>query len=61
MGLSCERLNEIKRIKSTDDERQYVLDGFQDLAMEDADNVANEETDEGEDEETDEVEEEEGI
>ncbi|KAL8985762.1 MAG: hypothetical protein Q9205_000617 [Flavoplaca limonia] len=34
--------------KSTDDERQYVLDAFQDLTMEDAENVANEEADKNE-------------
>ena len=36
--------------KSTDDERQYVLDAFQDLTMEDAEKVANKEADELEEE-----------
>ncbi|KAL8881867.1 MAG: hypothetical protein Q9198_001018, partial [Flavoplaca austrocitrina] len=46
MRALWERLNEIKWTKSTDDERQYVLDAFQDLTMEDAENVDNEEPDE---------------
>ncbi|KAI4274789.1 MAG: hypothetical protein LQ337_003661 [Flavoplaca oasis] len=41
-----EHHNEIKWTKSTDDERQYVLDAFHDLTIEDAENVANEEADE---------------
>ncbi|KAI4272268.1 MAG: hypothetical protein LQ337_005403 [Flavoplaca oasis] len=35
----------------TDDRRQHILDGLQDLAVEDAENVAKEETDGVEDEE----------
>lgn len=42
-----EQLNEIKWTKTTDDDRQYVSDAFQDLTMEDAENAEKE----GEDEE----------
>lgn len=40
MRALWEQLNEIKWTKSTDDDRQYVLDAFQDLTMEDAENAA---------------------
>ncbi|KAL8915469.1 MAG: hypothetical protein Q9171_000033 [Xanthocarpia ochracea] len=51
MRALWERLNEIKWTKSTDDERQYVLDAFQDLTMEDEENAAKGEGDEEEEEE----------
>ena len=43
MQALWEQLNETKWIKSKDDERQYVLDAFQDLTMEDALNEQEEE------------------
>ncbi|KAL8971155.1 MAG: hypothetical protein Q9183_001189 [Haloplaca sp. 2 TL-2023] len=52
MQALWEQLNEIKWTKATDDDRQYVLDAFQDLTMEDADSAVKEE-----DEEEEEVEE----
>ena len=45
MQALWESLNEIKWKKSTDDDRQYVLDAFQDLALEDAPNEREEEED----------------
>ncbi|KAL8761676.1 MAG: hypothetical protein Q9184_002211 [Pyrenodesmia sp. 2 TL-2023] len=47
MQALWEQLNEIKWTKTTEDDRQYVLDAFQDLTMEDAENAEKE----GEDEE----------
>ncbi|KAL8812602.1 MAG: hypothetical protein Q9200_000897 [Gallowayella weberi] len=49
MRALWEQLNEVKWTKSTDDDRQYVLDAFQDLTMEDSEHVAKEE--EGDEEE----------
>ena len=43
MRALWEQLNEIKWSKAKDDDRQYVLDAFQDLALEDADNENQEE------------------
>lgn len=42
MQALWEQLNETKWTKTTDDDRQYVLEAFQDLTMEDAENVAKE-------------------
>ncbi|KAL8735585.1 MAG: hypothetical protein Q9166_000754 [cf. Caloplaca sp. 2 TL-2023] len=46
MRALWEQLNEIKWTKTTDDDRQYVLDAFQDLTMEDAENAAKEDDEE---------------
>lgn len=54
MQALWEQLNEIKWGKNTDDDRQYVLEAFQDLAMEDAENEGK-----GDEEEEDEEAEEE--
>ena len=43
MQALWEQLNETKWIKTKDDDRQYVLDAFQDLIMEDAPNEQEEE------------------
>ncbi|KAL8928448.1 MAG: hypothetical protein Q9208_001681 [Pyrenodesmia sp. 3 TL-2023] len=51
MQALWEQLNEIKWTKTTDDDRQYVLDAFQDLTMEDAENAEKEDEDEEEVEE----------
>ncbi|KAL9590732.1 MAG: hypothetical protein Q9203_000454 [Teloschistes exilis] len=56
MQALWEQLNEVKWTKTTDDDRQYVLDAFQDLTMEDAENVAKEA--EEEEQEVEEVEDE---
>ncbi|KAI4199509.1 MAG: hypothetical protein LQ350_004575 [Teloschistes chrysophthalmus] len=56
MQALWEQLNEIKWTKTTDDDRQYVLDAFQDLTMEDAENAAKEA--EEEEQEVEEVEDE---
>ncbi|KAI4127615.1 MAG: hypothetical protein LQ338_003110 [Usnochroma carphineum] len=42
MRALWEQLNEVKWTKNTDDDRQYVLDAFQDLTMEDAEEAAKE-------------------
>lgn len=42
MQALWEQLNEIKWKKTTDDDRQYVLDAFQDLTMEDEENADKE-------------------
>ncbi|KAL9023765.1 MAG: hypothetical protein Q9196_006988 [Gyalolechia fulgens] len=42
MRALWEQLNEMKWTKTTDDDRQYVLDAFQDLTMEDAEDEAKE-------------------
>lgn len=49
MQALWEQLNEIRWGKTTDDDRQYVLEAFQDLAMEDAENEGK--VDEQEDDE----------
>ena len=54
MQALWEQLNEVKWTKSTDDDRQYVLDAFQDLTMEDTDG-AEQQGDE-EEEEVEEIE-----
>ncbi|KAL9602929.1 MAG: hypothetical protein Q9219_001454 [cf. Caloplaca sp. 3 TL-2023] len=51
MQALWEQLNEVKWTKTTDDDRQYVLDAFQDLTMEDAEHAANEADEEEEVEE----------
>ena len=51
MQALWEQLNEVKWSKSKDDERQYVLDAFQDLTMEDA--PSDEQAEEEEEEEDD--------
>lgn len=43
MQALWEQLNEIKWVKTKDDDRQYVLDAFQDLALEDAPEGSEEE------------------
>jgi hypothetical protein len=43
MQALWEQLNEIKWVKAKEDDRQYVLDAFQDLTMEDAPNEEEEE------------------
>ncbi|KAL9020699.1 MAG: hypothetical protein Q9185_002015 [Variospora sp. 1 TL-2023] len=48
MQALWEQLNEVKWTKTTDDDRQYVLDAFQDLTMEDAENLEKEEVEEDE-------------
>ncbi|KAL8686917.1 MAG: hypothetical protein Q9224_005303 [Gallowayella concinna] len=48
MRALWEQLNEVKWTKSTDDDRQYVLDAFQDLTMEDTEHAAAEEDEEEE-------------
>lgn len=53
MRALWEQLNETKWKKTTDDDRQYVLDAFQDLTMEDAPNEGAEEEEEVEDVEDD--------
>ncbi|KAL8649748.1 MAG: hypothetical protein Q9210_004215 [Variospora velana] len=42
MQALWEQLNEVKWTKTTDDDRQYVLDAFQNLTMEDAENLEKE-------------------
>ncbi|KAL8711043.1 MAG: hypothetical protein Q9220_004424 [cf. Caloplaca sp. 1 TL-2023] len=51
MAALWEQLNELKWKKTTDDDRQYVLDAFQDLTMEDAENAAKQDDEEEEVEE----------
>ncbi|KAI4208735.1 MAG: hypothetical protein LQ348_000056 [Seirophora lacunosa] len=46
MQALWEQLNEIKWTKTTEDDRQYVLDAFQDLTMEDAENLEKEDEEE---------------
>ena len=53
MQALWEQLNELKWTKTTDDDRQYVLDAFQDLTMEDEEHAAEEADEEEEPEETD--------
>ena len=53
MRALWEQLNETKWIKTKDDERQYVLDAFQDLNMEDAEEQPEEEEEEAEEIERD--------
>lgn len=48
MQALWEQLNETKWTKQKEDERDYVLDAFQDLTMEDAPEGAEEEAEEGE-------------
>ena len=57
MQALWEQLNETKWMKTKDDDRQYVLDAFQDLTMEDTpDTQKEEEEEEEEEEEVEEVE-----
>ena len=49
MQALWEQLNEMKWVKAKDDDRQYVLDAFQDLTMEDAPAEEEEEPEEPED------------
>ncbi|KAI4184263.1 MAG: hypothetical protein L6R41_004867 [Letrouitia leprolyta] len=51
MRALWEQLNEVKWTKTTDDDRQYVLDAFQDLTMEDAEDATKEDDEEEEVEE----------
>jgi predicted Fe-S protein YdhL (DUF1289 family) len=51
MQALWEHLNKIKWAKQKDDEREYVLEAFQDLTMEDADAPEEEEDEEEEEEE----------
>ena len=53
MQALWEQLNEMKWKKTTDDDRQYVLDAFQDLTMEDAPKEGEEEEEEVEEVEDD--------
>lgn len=46
MQALWEQLNETKWLKSTNDDRQYVLDAFQDLTMEDTEDAPQDEEDE---------------
>ena len=55
MQALWEHLNEIKWSKAKDMEREYALDAFQDLTMEDAPPLEEEEEEEEEDDEEDEV------
>ncbi|KAM0157195.1 hypothetical protein ACHAQE_005923 [Botrytis cinerea] len=54
MQALWEQLNELKWNSSKEDEREYVLEAFQDLTMEDAPDFVEEEEEEGEEEEVEE-------